>query len=263
MLHKIVEQKMEEIARLKQTTSIPKLLRQAQAMEPPRGFRRALLDSKRSVSVIAEVKKASPSKGLIRPDFDPLAIAQEYERAGVEAISVLTDQPFFQGDLSYLSSIHRAVGRPLLRKDFLLDEIQVVEARAAGADCILLIAAILEPQKLTALAQAAEDLGMDILVEVHDERELERVLAHANPDLIGINNRDLRTFQVDLATTARLLPHIPAGVPVVSESGISMPEDLAFLRRAGVRAVLIGEHFMRQEQIAGAVIELLGVREPA
>lgn len=263
MLHKIVEQKKQEVARLKQTSSIQALLRQAEAMEPPRGFRRALLDSQRPVSVIAEVKKASPSKGLIRPAFDPLAIAREYEQAGVEAISVLTDHPFFQGELSSLTAIHQAVGRPLLRKDFLLDEIQVVEARAAGADCILLIAAILEPQRLAALAQAAKELGMDVLAEVHDEWELEQVMSHSTPDLLGINNRDLRSFQVDLETTARLLPSVPPGLPVVSESGISTPEDLAFLQRAGVRAVLIGEHFMRQEQIARAVTELFGVRAPA
>lgn len=258
MLRKIVEKKREEVIRLQKETTIASLLADAKTMQVPRGFQRALETSKRPVSVIAEVKKASPSKGLIRPGFDPVAIAEAYQMAQAECISVLTDEEFFQGSLSYLRKIHEAVDRPLLRKDFLIDEIQVVEARAQGADCILLIAAILEGRQLRALAQTAQDLGMDVLIEVHDRRECEMVFQYAEPKLLGINNRNLNTFQTDLAVTREVIADIPSTVTVVSESGISVPADIDYVKQAGARAVLVGEHFMRQQDVAKAVISLVG-----
>ncbi|WP_432776973.1 indole-3-glycerol phosphate synthase TrpC [Brevibacillus gelatini] len=261
MLHKIVEKKREEIARLQKETTVAALLQQAKAQEPPRGFRQALVQSVRPVSVIAEVKKASPSKGLIRPDFDPLAIARSYQEAEAECLSVLTDESFFQGSLAYLQGIREAVDRPLLRKDFLIEEIQVVEARAAGADCILLIAAILTHEQLRHLSQTAEELGMDVLVEVHDKRECELVFRAMEPKLLGINNRNLHTFQTDLAVTHNLLAELPASLTVVSESGISSAADVENVRQAGARAVLVGEHFMRQPDVKQAVLDLVGAAQ--
>lgn len=259
MLRKIVEQKREEISRLKADTTVAKMLTEAKGMPAPRGFRQALAASSRPVSVIAEVKKASPSKGLIRPDFDPVAIARAYQEAHAECISVLTDETFFQGSLSYLRSIREAIDRPLLRKDFLLDELQVVEARAAGADCVLLIAAILEGEQLQHLSKTAEELGMDVLIEVHDRRECETVFRYTEPKLIGINNRNLNTFQTDLKVTHEVIADIPSTITVVSESGISIPADIENVREAGARAVLVGEHFMRQQDVRQAVTQLVGV----
>ncbi|GED66680.1 indole-3-glycerol phosphate synthase [Brevibacillus reuszeri] len=258
MLRKIAQKKHEEISRLKAATTVAALLSDTKSVSAPKGFRRALETSTRPVSVIAEVKKASPSKGLIRPDFDPIAIAKAYEAAKAECISVLTDETFFQGSLSYLRGIHEAIDRPLLRKDFLIDEIQVVEARAAGADCILLIAAILEPAQLRHLAQTAEELGMDVLIEVHDRRECEMVFQAGEPKLLGINNRNLHTFQTDLAVTHEVIADIPKSITVVSESGISVPADIENVRLAGARAVLVGEHFMRQANVEQAVLSLVG-----
>ncbi len=262
MLAKIVETKRDEVAQLKASTTMAALLDAARQASPARGFRRALLESPRPVSVIAEVKKASPSKGVIRPAFDPLAIAQAYRQAGAEAISVLTDRTYFQGDLLYLRQVRKSVDRPLLRKDFLIDEWQVVESRAAGADCILLIAAILEGEALRHFSQVAQSLGMDVLIEVHDEAELEKTLTHTTPSLLGINNRDLRTFTTSLAVTERLMGLVPPEIPVVSESGISAPADIAFVRSVGARSVLVGEHFMRQADVARAVLELVGEQVP-
>ncbi|KQL49303.1 indole-3-glycerol phosphate synthase [Brevibacillus choshinensis] len=258
MLRKIVEKKREEVGRLHIEKSMSALLADAKAMDKPRGFRQALETSVRPVSVIAEVKKASPSKGLIRPDFDPVAIAKAYDAAQVECMSVLTDEFFFQGSLAYLSMIHEAVKRPLLRKDFLIDERQVVEARAAGADAILLIAAILESDQLRHLYQTAEELGMDVLVEVHDRKECEMVFQSITPKLLGINNRNLNTFQTDLKVTHEVIADIPTSITVVSESGISVPGDIENVREAGARAVLVGEHFMRQSDVTQAVISLVG-----
>jgi indole-3-glycerol phosphate synthase len=263
MLRKIVDVKREEVSRLHASTTLQTLLDEAKGMPAPRGFRSALADSARPVSVIAEVKKASPSKGVIRPDFDPEGIARAYAAAGAECISVLTDEPFFQGKTEYLRNIRAAVDQPLLRKDFLIDEWQIAEARACGADCILLIAAILEGEQLRELSQTAEALGMDVLIEVHDRRELEMVFRHVTPALIGINNRDLRTFRTDLAVTRDVAAEIPPGVLIVSESGISSPADVERVRQAGARAILVGEHFMRHEDVAEAVIRLVGEREGA
>lgn len=261
MLRKIVEKKQEEIARLKMETTISALLTATKEVQPTRGFRQALETSVRPVSVIAEVKKASPSKGLIRPDFHAVAIAQAYQAARAECLSVLTDESFFQGSLSYLRQIHEAVDRPLLRKDFLIDEIQIVEARAAGADCVLLIAAILERDAMRHLTQTAEELGMDVLVEVHDKRECELVFQAIEPKLLGINNRNLNTFQTDLSVTHELIAGLPASLTIISESGITTTADIEKVKQAGARAVLVGEHFMRQANVERAVIELVGASQ--
>ncbi len=207
-------------------------------------------------TIIAEVKRASPSKGVIRADFDPLALARAYEANGAAAISVLTEQRFFQGSLEYLSRIREQVTLPLLRKDFLFDPYQVYEARAYGASAILLIVAILSRQQLTELHELARTLALDCLVEVHNEAELEQALAH-EVQLLGINNRDLRTFHTTLATTERLLRLIPPGIPVVSESGFSHYNQLARLEIQGVRAFLIGETLMAAPDPGAALRTLL------
>ncbi|MBO8162995.1 MAG: indole-3-glycerol phosphate synthase TrpC [Brevibacillus sp.] len=258
MLHKIVETKRAEVARQKKVATEQALLRQARTISAPRGFRRSLLESPRPVSVIAEIKKASPSKGVIRADFDPVSIARQYTAARVEAISVLTDETYFQGSLGYLEQVRAAADVPVLRKDFLIDEWQIIQSRACGADCVLLIAAILDGPRLVHFVQTAEQLGMDTLIEIHDRAELDMVLNHVTPSLLGINNRDLRTFDTQLETTARLLPLVPPEIPVVSESGIAHPHDISFLKQAGARAVLVGEHFMRQDDIRQAVLDLVG-----
>ena len=209
------------------------------------------------VALIAEVKKASPSAGIIRADFDPVRIAGEYEAAGAVALSVLTDKKFFQGELAYLRQIRATVRLPLLRKDFIIDELQIHEAVAAGADAVLLIAAILDDAQLSAYRQLANQLKLAALVEVHDDRELARALA-AGAEIIGINNRNLKTFQVDLATTERLAAQIPAGKTIVAESGIHTRADVARVAAAGVHAILVGESLMRSDNIAGKIRELLG-----
>ena len=223
------------------------------------GFLRALRPAERGgdIRLIAEIKKASPSKGLIRPDFDPPSIARRYEAAGAAAISVLTDGPFFQGDLEHLRSAAAAVRLPLLRKDFILERYQLLEAREAGASAVLLIAAVLDDGRLGALLKDAEALGLDALTEVHDREELDRAVALGAP-AVGINNRDLGTFEVDLETTLRLRPHIPEGCLAVSESGIFTREDVLRLQRAGVDAVLVGESLMRHPDPGAAVRALLG-----
>jgi indole-3-glycerol phosphate synthase len=207
--------------------------------------------------LIAEVKKASPSKGVIRADFDPVTIARAYERGGASCLSVLTDVEYFQGSLAYLGAIREAVALPLLRKDFLIDPAQVYEARIAGADAVLLIVACLpSPARLAEMRHVAESLGMDALVEVHGEREVE-VAAESGATLIGVNNRNLHTFEVSLATTARLVPLFPPGAVAVAESGIFTPEDVAAVRAAGAHAVLVGESLMRQADVEAATRALL------
>ncbi|HOX38878.1 MAG TPA: indole-3-glycerol phosphate synthase TrpC [Candidatus Brocadiia bacterium] len=225
------------------------------AAEPCRGFARALRDAP-GVALIAELKKASPSAGLIRRDFDPATIARAYEDGGASAMSVLTDSKFFQGDLAYLRVVRNEVGLPLLRKDFTLDEYQVYEARAAGADAILLIVACLDDAQLRGLRELAESLGMDALVEVHDRGEMARA-QDSGAELIGINNRNLRTFEVDLRASIELAALAPVGAALVSESGIKNTEDLAFLGKAGVKAVLVGETLMRAPDMRSAVESLL------
>lgn len=242
ILDTIVARKYEEVAALKER-GLPVLERPA---PPPRGFLRALVAAP-GVAVIAEAKKASPSKGVIQADFDPVRIARNYKEGGAHCLSVLTDVDFFQGSLAYIPLVRAAVDLPVLRKDFIIDPLQIEEAHAVGADAILLIAAILETGELRDYRLLAESIGMDVLVEVHDERELDDAL-EAGSRLIGINNRNLNDFSVSLDTTFRLLPRIPQEIPVVSESGITTVADMRCLKEAGVKAALIGESLMRAGQ---------------
>ncbi len=256
ILRKICRAKREEVERLR-CAGADQLRRAAAGREGPREFRQALLADE-AVALIAEVKKASPSAGVIRQDFDPVAIALAYERAGAAAVSVLTDAEFFQGSAEFLERVRKAIKLPVLRKDFILDELQVLQARALGADAYLLIAAALEPDELAGLMTTGRELGMDPLVEVHDERELETAL-EAGADLVGINNRDLRTFEVDLEVTERLAARVPEGVAVVAESGIKTRADIARLKAFGIDAVLVGETLMRAEDVEAAARQLVGV----
>jgi indole-3-glycerol phosphate synthase len=221
---------------------------------PTRGFARALTGATRRI--VAEVKKASPSKGLIRADFDPVAIAKDYAIHGASAISVLTEEHFFQGDLVYLEQIHSAVSVPLLRKDFMLDPYQIDEAKSFGADAVLFIAAMLEPSLMRELREQASALKLDSLVEVHSEKELAAAV-DCGADLIGINNRDLKTFEVSLATTERLAPLVPAGKPAVCESGIDSIEQIRWVEKLGIHAFLIGESLMRAPDPGKKLAELL------
>lgn len=241
ILDEIVRAKHDEIAEHKRERPLAVLADTDLYRAPRRGFGAALARPGRAI--IAEIKKASPSRGVIRQDFDPLAIARGYERGGARAISVLTDAPFFQGSLAYLEAIRRIVELPLLRKDFLVEPYQVHEARAFGADAVLLICAILDDARLTELHALACSLELDALVEVHSGEELERA-ASAGATLIGINNRDLRTFVTRLEVAETLGPRAPAGATVVAESGFKTPADLERLEAAGVRAFLIGETLM-------------------
>jgi len=256
-LPRILKRKREELAESKRKLGLAEVKKQAGQAAPARDFLAALRDlSRPGRAIIAEVKKASPSKGLIRPDFDPVAIARTYAAHGARAISVLTDAPFFQGSLDHLSAIRSAVSLPLLRKDFILDPYQVYQARAAGADAVLLIVAALPDSLLADLSSLIPELKMAALIEVHNEAELDRALK-LQPQLLGINNRDLATFRTDLETTLRLLPKIQGAV-VVSESGLERVENLERLRRAGVQAFLIGEALMRAPEIGAKLRELVG-----
>ncbi len=222
-----------------------------------RPFRQAL-EKGPDLGIIAEVKKASPSAGILRESFDPLAIARIYEAGGAKAISVLTDEPFFQGKLAYLTSIRQVASIPVLRKDFILDEYQVLEARVAGADAVLLIAEILTPEEIANLLQKVEALGMQALVELYDPENLARVV-DSGARIIGVNNRNLRTFETKLEHTLDLLPNMPKDACVVSESGIRTRADMERLQAAGVKAVLIGETFMKAPDIAGKLREMRGL----
>jgi indole-3-glycerol phosphate synthase len=257
ILKKILARKSEEIAERSAKTPAAELSRQAGQADAPRGFVQALQNkiAQGQPGIIAEVKKASPSKGVIRPDFHPAEIAQSYAAHGAACLSVLTDCDFFQGCEEYLRQAHAACALPVLRKDFTIAEYQVLEARAIGADCILLIAAALEDGQMRDLAQCAVGLGMDVLVEVHNLEELERALP-LNLPLIGINNRNLRTFEVSLQTTLDLLPHIPAGRTVITESGILAPGDVALMRSHQVHGFLVGEAFMRADDPGSKLAEL-------
>ena len=259
ILKKIVARKREEIAARAAQRPLEALREQAAAADAPRGFVAALrrrIDAG-GAGVIAEIKKASPSKGVLREDFDPAAIAASYARHGAACLSVLTDRDFFQGSEAYLQQARAACALPVIRKDFIVDPYQVVEARAIGADCILLIVACLEDERMAELNGLAQSLGMDVLVEVHDADELQRALALPGA-LLGINNRNLRTFEVSLDTTLELLPAIPEGRMVVTESGIHTPEDVARMRAHGVHAFLVGEAFMRAPDPGERLAELFG-----
>ncbi|WP_046226713.1 indole-3-glycerol phosphate synthase TrpC [Paenibacillus dauci] len=260
-LDRIVVTKQSEVEQRASRFSLSDAERRIADMPATRGFRHALTsNANRGVGLIAEVKKASPSKGLIRPDFHPVNIARAYEQAGADCISVLTDVQYFQGNDRYLTEIHEAIQLPLLRKDFIIDERQIYEARLIGADAILLIAAILTPQQIRDYLAVAVSLGLDVLIEVHDRQELEIVLAAEGAiehGLIGVNNRDLKTFETSLSTTAELIQLLPEGVPLISESGIMSPDDIRYVAEAGAAGVLVGEYFMRQKDIAQAVKTLM------
>ncbi|MCB2182243.1 MAG: indole-3-glycerol phosphate synthase TrpC [Desulfobulbaceae bacterium] len=252
ILDTIVERKKEEVRQL--LASGPGEPREE--VDPPRGFQKALTDFD-GVALIAEAKKASPSKGVICPDFDPVKIAKAYKAGGAQAMSVLTDEQFFQGSLSYLTLVRKTVELPVLRKDFMIHEAQISQARIFGADAILLIAAILDEKQMSDFLAQSRELGMDVLVEVHDEEELEKALKVDSP-LVGINNRNLKDFSMDLETTFRLNRLIPNHIPVVSESGIRTADDISRLADAGICAVLVGETLMRQAGRDGAVHDLMG-----
>jgi indole-3-glycerol phosphate synthase len=246
ILARILASKAKEVAAVRASRPLSALREEARSASPVRDFAGALRARIASgqPAVIAEIKKASPSRGVLRPIFDPAAIAARYEAGGAACLSVLTDRDYFQGAPEHLTAARAASALPALRKDFVIDEYQVYEARALGADCILLIVAALDDARLAALEGCATSLGMATLVEVHDAAELDRALELATP-LIGINNRSLRTFEVALETTLSLLPRVPADRTVVTESGIAVPADVARMRAAGVHAFLVGEAFMR------------------
>ncbi len=262
ILQRILDRKHEEIAERSARVPLAELRERAAAASPVRGFI-AALDAKRAAGlpgVISEVKKASPSKGVIRADFDPAAIARSYEAAGAACLSVLTDVDFFQGADAYLQQARAACALPVLRKDFTVDAYQVVEARALGADCILLIVSALDDDQLLSLYQEAMALGLDVLVEVHDGDELQRALRLPAIDgreaLIGVNNRNLRTFEVSLDTTLDLKDAMPAGRPLVTESGIATRDDVQRMRDAGIDLFLVGESFMRDPDPGAALRRL-------
>ena len=263
ILEKIVWEKDREVAIARERVPLDTLKQQVAELPSTRDFRAALLAACRKPAVIAEIKKASPSKGVIREDFDPVAIAQGYAAGGASCLSVLTDRQFFQGGFEVLVEVRQAVEMPLLCKDFILSPYQLYQARAAGADAALLIAAILTDQDMGYLLKVARSLGLAVLVEVHDAEELERVLALDGVDLIGINNRDLATFATDLATTEQLTERYGAqirakGALLVSESGLFTQNDLDRVQGAGADAVLVGESLMRQADVTAALETLIG-----
>ncbi|MDD5634862.1 MAG: indole-3-glycerol phosphate synthase TrpC [Candidatus Omnitrophica bacterium] len=255
ILTKIIEEKKRELERLNKKVSLNELKKQAEALFIKSMFKKNI-SRKGHINLIAEIKRSSPSKGVIRTDFDPIQIGLTYQASGAGAISILTDNRFFDGKLEYLTLVKERVTIPVLRKDFIIDEYQIYESAIAGADAILLISHILTAEELVRYFNIAKGLGMDVLVEVHNEEEVEKALrSHAS--IIGINNRDLTNFEVDIATTQRLIRLIPETKVIVSESGIETYEQVMFLKSLGVNAVLIGETFMKAKNIADKVRELI------
>ena len=257
ILDEICKHKLAEVAENKKRISVEELKNNVKKSQASRRFGSAL-KSNVNITIIAEIKKASPSLGVIRENFNPVEIAHLYEANGASAISVLTDEKFFQGSLSYLTAVKKSVNLPVLRKDFIIDPYQIYEARFAGADAILLIAAILSKEEIQHYLELAKELCMDCLVEVHSESELKMVL-QTDANIIGINNRDLATFKTDMETTFRLRPMIPVGKIVVSESGIKTRADIEKLMRNGINSVLVGETLMESDDIPRKLHELLGV----
>jgi len=255
VLEKICADKAAHVAAQKSRLPLSELKTRAADMPPPRGFIRALTST--SPALIAEVKKASPSRGVIRADFDPVNIARIYEGAGAACLSVLTDTPYFQGGDNDLRAVRAAVSLPLLRKDFMIDAYQIYESRVIGADCVLLIMAALSDSQARDFYALATELSLDVLVEVHDATELERALAFS-PAMVGVNNRNLKTLAVDLKTGLALADHIPPGTLKVAESGLYSHDDLTMFQKAGFGAFLIGESLLRQDDIAAATRAILG-----
>ncbi|MBO6836586.1 MAG: indole-3-glycerol phosphate synthase TrpC [Alphaproteobacteria bacterium] len=264
VLAKICADKRDHIAARKTAMPETEIRQHAESAPRPRGFADALSRKAEAgeYALIAEIKKASPSKGLIRPDFAPVALARAYRKGGAACLSVLTDEPYFQGKDQYLTAARTAVDLPVLRKDFMLDPYQVYEARALGADCILLIMAALEDSMAATLESLAMELGMDVLVEVHDAEEMDRALT-LRSTLLGVNNRNLKTLEIDLKTTEELSAMVPEGKVLVAESGLYAPADLARMARAGAMRFLVGESLMRQDDVEAATRALLSRAEAA
>ncbi|MEJ2685022.1 MAG: indole-3-glycerol phosphate synthase TrpC [Candidatus Sulfobium sp.] len=258
-MNKIVEKKKDRLSSARSREPVAQLKSVMMDIEKPLDFRSAITRGSGPVRFITEIKKASPSKGLIRDPFDPLAIAAVYEKGNADAISVITEEDFFQGRIEFLTDVKKSVTMPVLRKDFIFDQYQIYEARAAGADAILLIAAILEGAQAEEYLQMSAELGMAVLFEVHDDAELDKALALGAP-IIGINNRDLKTLRIDLNTSLRLRRRIPRGRIVVSESGISSREDVLSIESAGIDAVLVGTCLMESHDIGAKLDELTGRR---
>ena len=257
VLATIIDEKHREVEALASQTNFVMLDHAAKQASPVRGFAAALArGAARGYGLIAELKKASPSKGLIRADFNPVLLAQSYEMGGASCLSILTDRKWFQGAPEFLKAARDAVRLPVLRKDFMIDTLQIVESRALGADCILLIMAALDDVKAAELEACAMDYGMDVLIECHDPKELARATKLRSP-LIGINNRNLKTMEISLDIGAAMLPHLPADRIAIAESGLFIPEDLARMARSGARCFLIGESLMRADDVAAATKAIL------
>ncbi len=258
ILEEIYQHKLIEVRNRKKELSVQEICQKTKCQEPPRDFYAALKakDQNVEIGLICEVKKASPSHGIIREDFNHLEIAEIYEKAGATCLSILTDEKYFMGKSNYLKEIRQNTNLPILRKDFIVDTYQIYEAKMLGADCILLIVAMLDDAKLAELEQCALDAGLSVLIEVHNEEELQRA-SKLKSKLLGINNRDLKTLKVDLKTSLLLSEQVPTDYVLISESGIKDKLDIELLQQAGINCFLIGEHFMRQNNIEKAVHEIL------